>query len=121
MDTDTSFRDEYPPSNLLSSKKLKKRGFLAERFVRAPISIALHFKTPIFISHLSFDTCSGKHHQSAVYEISIAPHSQELKPFEFVQVGRTNFMKNTKSCIFKNYSFPGNKLNKRSISVHRSS
>ena len=89
IDTDTSFRDDYPPSNLLSSEERKKRGFIAERFVRAPVSITLHFKTPIFLSHITFCTDAGQGHQSAVYELSAALYSNELQNNEFIKVGRT--------------------------------
>ena len=121
VSTDTSFRDEYPPSNLLSTKERKIKGFLAERFVRAPVSITLHFKTPIFLSHISFNTTAGQTHQSAVYEISVAQYSADLESLEFIKVGRTNFMKNTKhnhhasvTCSFTNFHFPGNKFKKAS-------
>ena len=122
METDTSFRDDYPPSNLLSSEKLKKRGFLAERFVRPPVSITLHFKSPIFLSHLSFSTNVGKDHQSLLFEILVAPYSNDISKIEFTKVGRTNLMKNTTQtssviCTFKNFQFPGNKYRKTSAIV----
>ena len=122
MDTDTSFRDDNPPSNLLSSEERKKRGFLAERFVRPPVSITLNFKTPIFLSHLSFSTVAGQGHQSALYEILVAPYSTDLTNIEFVKVGRTSLMKSTTHktavlCTFKNFWFPGNKKNKCSAIV----
>ena len=106
---------------MLSTKERKIKGFLAERFVRAPVSITLHFKTPIFLSHVSFNTTAGQTHQSAVYEISVAQYSAHLESLEFIKVGRTNFMKNTKhkhhasvTCSFTNFHFPGNKFKKAS-------
>ena len=89
--------------------------------MRAPVSITLHFKTPIFLSHITFCTDAGQGHQSAVYEISAALYSNELQNNDFIKVGRTNFMKSPKTsheesviCTLKNFQFPGNKYKKNS-------
>ena len=44
IESDTTIRDDYPLTNLISSsRELKKQGFLAESFVRPPITFSIHF------------------------------------------------------------------------------
>ena len=130
VDTNTTFRDDYPPSNLISSsKEIKERGFIAERFVRPPISITLHFKAPIFLSHISFCAGVGQDHRSTIIEVLIGSHSENHQSVDFVKIGRANLLQldqfdlNTpsttvekdvsKHCLMKNFRFPGNNKEER--------
>ena len=95
--------------------------------MRAPVSFTLHFKTPIFLSHITFCTEAGQGHQSAVYEISAALYSNDMQNNEYIRVGRTNFMKSPKAsheasviCTLKNFQFPGNKYKKNSTNYSNS-
>ena len=131
MNTDTSFQDANPPSNLISSsKELKTLGFLAERFVRPPVSIILRFKSPVFISHISFCTTVKQHHRSSLFEVLAAPYSKDSPSPQFVKIGRANLIQQHRSddqrackdepkskypeiCMLTNYAFPGNRVNQR--------
>ena len=98
MNTDTSFQDANPPSNLISSsKELKTLGFLAERFVRPPVSIILRFKSPVFVSHISFCTTVKLHHRSSLFEVFAAPYSKDSLNPQFVKIGRANLIQQHRS------------------------
>ena len=129
VNTDTSFQDANPPSNLISSsKELKTLGFLAERFVRPPVSIILRFKSPVFVSHISFCTTVKPHHRSSLFEVWAAPYSKDSLNPQFVRIGRANLIQQHRSndqrawkdeqkskypeiCMLTNYAFPGNRVN----------
>ena len=131
VNTDTSFQDANPPSNLIaSSAELKTLGFLAERFVRPPVSIILRFKSPVFVSHISFCTTVKPHHRSSLFEVLAAPYSKDSPLPQFVRIGRANLIQQHRSndprhckdelkskypeiCMLTNYAFPGNRINQR--------
>ncbi|KAK6177851.1 hypothetical protein SNE40_012734 [Patella caerulea] len=59
--------DGYEVENLISSDPYKKRkGYLAERFIKLPINITLHFPCPISIWRIVIDPVVGSQKSSSI-------------------------------------------------------
>ena len=111
---------------------------MAERFVRPPITFSIHFKTPVFLSNISFCTAVGYQHRSNLFEVYAAPYSENFSSSTYVKIGRANLINHKEEsdhslksntsgtscedkCIFKNFRFPGNKLSIEARSTQHSS
>ncbi|XP_023343683.1 RING finger protein 37 isoform X4 [Eurytemora carolleeae] len=62
--TEAVHTDLYPPTNLLS-RKGNLKGFMAEYFIRPPVSLYFHFPFPLVLVKISMDTNIDK--QSSIF------------------------------------------------------
>jgi hypothetical protein len=55
IECDGAFNDNHPPTNLTSKcRQLKTKGFLAEYYMKPPVSLVLTFKYPIHLCKIFF-------------------------------------------------------------------
>jgi hypothetical protein len=59
--TDTSFNDDFPPDNLVSSDPLiRAKGFLADYFIKPPVGVSFSFRHPVHLCRLAFQPRVGQ-------------------------------------------------------------
>ena len=67
-------RDSHPPSNLLQGK-----GWMADGFIRPPVSIIVHLPCPVALRKLSWTSSFGEH-TSLLHKVFATSHTLPCSP-----------------------------------------
>lgn len=76
---DTVSSDLFPPSNLLSGSG-NLRGFMAEYFIKPPVSLYLHLPFPVVLVEISAETTVGNQSSSVLAVSGSRRYSPRCSP-----------------------------------------